>query len=211
MIGLENDEPTWQSGDVAVLRYVTRGGVPGMSWPTLVARDEGDLLALFVPRGTLHKRWDSSRRLVDIPWRYDTLRLMFSGASHSIWLFWDEGEFIGWYVNLEEPFRRTPIGFDTNDHQLDVVVTPDLSWELKDSDVLDAWTERGIYSREFAAAVREEAQHVIAIIERGGSPFCDGWESWKPDPPWTPPTHRDHWDMVPAALWERRDWAYLVK
>lgn len=200
----------WLPGDTVALRYIRRSGEPGMSWPTLVVRDD-DLVALFVPRGTLHKRWDSSRQLVDVPWRHDMLRLMFPGAHHSIWLFWDDRLFTGWYVNLEEPFRRTPIGFDTNDHQLDVVVAPDLSWQLKDADVLDSWTDRGIYSREFAAAVHEEAQRVIEIIERRGSPFCDGWESWEPDASWATPRHRDDWESVPAALWDRRDWAYLMR
>src|SRR5437867_1553548 len=100
----------WRSGDVVALRYITRAGAPGMSWPMRVVRDTDDLVALFVPQGTLHKRWDAARRLVDVAWRHDTLRLMFPGAHHSVWLFWDRPAFTGWYVNLEEPFRRTAIG-----------------------------------------------------------------------------------------------------
>ena len=34
------------------------------------------------------------------------------------------GRFSGYYVNFEEPYRRTGIGFDTNDHTLDILVTP---------------------------------------------------------------------------------------
>lgn len=37
------------------------------------------------------------------------------------------------YVNIEEPWQRTPIGFDSRDHLLDIVVTVDLStWHWKD-------------------------------------------------------------------------------
>jgi hypothetical protein len=33
--------------------------------------------------------------------------------------------FGAWYVNLQEPFRRSRLGFDTQDLELDVVVSPD--------------------------------------------------------------------------------------
>ncbi|MCA9856986.1 MAG: DUF402 domain-containing protein, partial [Dehalococcoidia bacterium] len=131
-------EARWQPGDEVVLRYITRQERPGMSWPARVVEDRDDLLALFIPNGAVTKQWrgvrDSmgqpvTRELVDIPWRRDTLRLMYPGEDYSIWLSWrdEDGErvFHGYYINVEEPFRRTPIGVDTNDHTLDVVVQPD--------------------------------------------------------------------------------------
>ena len=44
-------------------------------------------------------------------------------------------EFLGWYVNLEEPFRRTPLGFDVRDLQLDILVDPERKWRWKDSEL----------------------------------------------------------------------------
>jgi hypothetical protein len=40
--------------------------------------------------------------------------------AHAIWIFWDgpEREFRGWYVNLQEPLRRTAVGYDTQDLEL---------------------------------------------------------------------------------------------
>ncbi len=54
------------------------------------------------------------RQLVEREWRRDMLRLMFPGEAHSVWCFWegDDRHFTSYYVNLEEPFRRTAIGVD---------------------------------------------------------------------------------------------------
>jgi predicted RNA-binding protein associated with RNAse of E/G family len=134
---------------------------------------------------------------------------MFPGRAHSVWLTWrPDGEFVGFYVNLEEPFRRTPIGFDTNDHTLDIVVTPDLQWSWKDELLLEEQASRGEYSAGLVEAIRGEAALVIATIESRGSPFTDGWEDWRPDSTWPTPRLADTWNTEPAALWERRAWAY---
>lgn len=50
------------------------------------------------------------------------------GAHHSIRVFWEHEDgqrrHTTYYANMEEPYRRTGIGFDTNDHMLDIVVVP---------------------------------------------------------------------------------------
>lgn len=52
-----------------------------------------------------------------------TLMVSRPGEAHSIWLFWTpNGTFDGWYVNLEEPRRRTRDGVLTRDQFLDLVV-----------------------------------------------------------------------------------------
>jgi hypothetical protein len=205
----------FEPGTSVALRYITRDGAPGMSWPYRVIQDSDELVALFIPRGANVKGWSGSgpdRRLEDIRWRSETLRLMFPGAQHSIWLFWghysDDRAFSGYYVNMEEPFRRTAIGFDTNDHMLDITVAPDLGWRWKDEDHLAERVVSGIYSEEFARSVREEGERVIEKIEGRASPFCDGWEAFTPDPSWPLPELPAGWDTVPAMLWERRLWAY---
>lgn len=151
-------------GDEVVLRYITRiDAVPGMTWPCRVVRDDEELLVLYVPRETIGMTWrrlpGAARELVETPWRRDMLRLMFPGLPYSVWLFW-EGEdraFTGYYVNFEEPFRRTPIGFDTNDHALDIVVAPDFRWMWKDRDEFEALVADGEHSGPFGESVREAA------------------------------------------------------
>jgi predicted RNA-binding protein associated with RNAse of E/G family len=208
-------ERRWCPGELVVLRYLTmHESLPGMSWPCRVVEDRNDLVALYVPAGTVFKAWGTlagTRRLVDTRWRRDMLRLMFPGRGYSIWLTWEPGagrRFSGYYVNMEEPFRRTSIGFDTNDHMLDVVVTPDLTWAWKDEEVMADRVRRGVYSPAFAAAVRAEAEQVIAVIEANGPPFCDGWDRWTPDPRWAIPELPANWDTAPVVPWERSAWAY---
>lgn len=204
----------WKPGDEVVLRYITRvDGVPGMTWPARVVRDD-DLLALYVPRGTTVMSWQQSpgepRRLVEREWRRDMLRLMVPGQAHSVWCFWegDGREFARYYVNMEEPFRRTAIGVDTNDHALDIVVEPDFSWSWKDLDEFEQLVSTGAYSAEFGEAVRAEASRVIEEIESRRGPFAAGWDRWQPPVEWTIPRLHPRWRDEPPALWDLRQWAY---
>lgn len=209
-------EQRFQPGESVVLRYITRlDGVPGMTWPFRVVRDDAEFLVLYLPKGATGMTWErlpgGGRRLVETAWRRDMLRLMFPGRPYSIWLFWegDEHRFQAYYVNFEEPFRRTPIGFDTNDHALDIVVQPDLSWAWKDLDEFEGLIASGEYSPEFGDSVRSAAAGVIETIEARGAPFGDGWDAWRPPPGWERPVLHPSWRDEPATLWERRAWAYL--
>jgi hypothetical protein len=215
----ETSDNHWKPGETIALRYITRDNLPGMAWPATVVQDNHDLTAIFIPAGATYKRWrvppaasGAARQLEDALWRRDTLRLMYPGRQHSIWLSWTgEGNVRGlhsYYINMEEPFRRSSIGLDTNDHTLDVVVRPDLTWEWKDEQEFATRTERGVFGSEFASSVRAEGEAVIARLEARKPPFCDGWEGWAPDPLWETPELPDGWDTVAATLWERRVWAY---
>ena len=55
--------------------------------------------------------------------------LAVPGESHAVWIMWERGhtKLRCWYINLETPLLRTPIGFDTMDHELDIVISPDRS------------------------------------------------------------------------------------
>ena len=190
-------------------------GQPGTAWPLVVVEDRDDLVALHLPRGTrftkIRRSGGSYERVWDT-WGRAVLRLMFPGCGYSIWLFWDdEGPrrtFRGYYVNMEEPFRRTSIGFDTNDHQLDIVVSPDFAWQWKDEDVFEEFVRVGNYSQAFALHVREEAARAIELIEARRSPFCDGWEQWRAEPSWSMPELPPGWAEVPPEPWDRAGWAY---
>ena len=212
----ETAPPTWAPGEPVVLRYITRDDRPGMSWPCTVVSDSPEFVALYIPRGVTYKAWANSpeqgRHLADARWRKDVLRLMYPGRGYSVWVQWDDSDerrFTGYYVNFEEPFRRTPIGFDTNDHTLDITVAKDFAWAWKDRAEFEDRVVQGIYSEAFAAALRGEAETVIAGIRPGASPFADGWDTWSPEPTWAPPSLPPHWNEVPVAPWDLRRWAYL--
>ena len=70
--------------------------------------------------------------------------------GHSVLLLWTAGfgELLLWYVNLEEPLKRTAIGFDYLDQLLDIEIAVDLSsWKWKDEDELEAAVVRGVMTR----------------------------------------------------------------
>ena len=89
-------------------------------------------------------------------------------------MFWRDGAFEHWYVNFEQPLRRSPVGFDTFDEKLDLIVQPDGRYVWKDEDELEQAAALGLVD---AAAVRAEAARVLEEW-----PFPTGWEDWRPDP-----------------------------
>ena len=192
-----------------VVRY-RRGQI---SWvrPVTVVVDENARNVLFICAGTPTKepvqldgspiprsmpyeeRFKLALRLGDGNWgTHQTLLITPPGRAHSIWLFWTETwDFLGWYVNLQEPQVRTPVGFDTVDQVLDIWVEPDLSWSWKDEDELEAAVRLGRFTPGEAAAIRAEGERVIASW-----PFPTGCEDWRPDPSWPIPRLPDGWDRV---------------
>jgi predicted RNA-binding protein associated with RNAse of E/G family len=110
-------------------------------------------------------------------------------AAHAIGHFWNatSDEFAGYYINLQAPLRRTPIGYDSFDHVLDVVVEPDGSWRWKDEDEFEEAIQLGLFSPTEAAEIRAEGERVIARLARL---LPTGWENWRPDPRWSVSTLR---------------------
>lgn len=213
-----------QTGEVVALRYVTTDERIEMAWPCRVIQDTNELLALFIAAGSKYKagpKRTAAQKLAgprqptppdEYVWRNDTLRLMFPGARHSVSLFWNTTStmrrFLRYFVNLEEPFRRTAAGFDTQDHTLDVVVTPELHWSWRDEAEFESHTAFGFYTPELATEVRAEGQRTIDAIAAGNHPCLRGWTEWHPDSTWTVPAIPQNWSTTPATLWDLRHWAY---
>lgn len=134
--------------------------------------------------------------LVDDAWKRNrVLRLTPLGAAYSVDHYWrDEGgEFLGYQINFQEPLRRTPLGFDTFDQELDIVVTPDGSWRWKDVDSFERGVRKGVISEDDGKAVRELA---CAVALRISDLTPTGWETWKPNPEWLLPELLDGWDAL---------------
>jgi hypothetical protein len=201
----------WHPGDLILLRNVHRGRV----WSAMtvrVVRDAPDLVALYwtigYPRKAAASARDRFREIwltnadfspVDAFWdSTEVLCLAKPGAAHACWLVrWAEsGELRGWYVNLQAPLTRTRLGFDTMDHDLDLIIRADSSWLWKDEAELAEDVEHGIFSKEEAIAIRREGEAVLQTALSGGSPFTDGWEKWCPDPGWEVPAIPENWDAL---------------
>lgn len=196
------------------------GGKVWAARPHRVVRDEGDFAVLWFPRGT---RWKApttppgrpreenrGERLAtcalsgewvfrDAVWDVDTLVLLRHGRWHAVWVSWlPSGEHWGWYVNLQRPFRRTEIGFETMDLVLDVIIDPDRSWRWKDEDELETWVRRGVVEPELAERIRAEGLEVVGRAERDEPPFSEPWPEWRPDPAWELPELPEGWNAVSA-------------
>jgi Protein of unknown function (DUF402) len=206
---------TWPPGTTAVLQEVWNGRV-WAARPVRVVRDEGDFVALWFPKGT---RWKApttpptrprertrGERLAttialgdwvfaDAEWEVSTLMLLREGEWHALWISWlDDGEQWGWYVNLQRPFRRTPLGFETMDLMLDVTIELDRSWRWKDEDELEVFVERGVFDEALAGRLREEGLEVARRAERNEGPFAEDWSEWRPAASMPPPELPPGWD-----------------
>jgi len=114
---------------------------------------------------------------------------MLSAAEpYSTWVFWEgeERSLDSWYINLQEPFRRTPDGIDSQDLELDFVVAPDGSWQKKDDDLLDVWVEKGRWTADEVARIREIGARVETELRAGRRWWDERWASWEPPKRWEP-------------------------
>jgi len=104
------------------------------------------------------------------------------GASYSVIVFLPPDDVERWYINLEQPFVRTPIDLDTRDNHLDLVFPGDLSaHRWKDEDELAKAVAFGSVSAAEAAAFRAEGERVIELVQRGDHPAIDDrWCGWTP-------------------------------
>jgi len=211
---------TWSPGETVLLQETWRDRV-WAARPMKVARDEGDFVALWFPKGT---RWKApttpagrlraetrGERLatclaqdewafVDASWDVDTLCLLRAGDWHAVWVSWlAPGEQWGWYVNLQEPFRRTTCGFATMDLALDVIIDVDGSWRWKDVDELESYVTHGVVDPGLAERLRVEGLSVVDRHRNGEWPFSDGWAAWTPDPSWSLPELPEGWDRLCRA------------
>jgi len=123
------------------------------------------------------------------------LILMPAGRAHSVWWLFDRAAFSGWYVNLEARSRYWRSGgsagwhgVDVVDHELDVVVAPDRSWQWKDEDDLAAVTGLdGYWDGQGSAEIRAEGRRVLADVEAARFPFDGSWCDFRPEPSWPSP------------------------
>ena len=203
-----NTSGKWEAGETILTRGVWRHKL-WFAMPVKVVQDTDDLIALYwrantpnkIPgKRTTYKELLANEQitLLDGKWvMTDVLMLCRPNSAHGILVMWETGQvkFNGWYVNLQEPLCRTPLGFDTMDQLLDIVVTPDLSnWHWKDEDEFSDAVEHGVYSSAQAKAIREEGEHVVRTMQEEGSLFLQGWERWTPPKDWNIPEMPAKWD-----------------
>jgi hypothetical protein len=204
----------WEPGTQIMWRFGSPGR--DWVQPMTVVRDDEQWLVAWLAMGTpvVRKEWPDGRDVRaevrdaraagrDLPdpsalrqarvagtWQgTHVLRVVPEGAPWSVWHFFDglTAEFTGWYVNFELPHAREPLATRTIDLALDLWITPDRTVRRKDEDELALAVEHGRLTQHDADRILGACLEVEAIVAAWGSPFCDGWETFRPDPAWPLP------------------------
>ena len=188
---------------IALVRWFV-GDRLGVVLPMYLLRDD-EVIELFIPAGTAIKgllaadgspiprntpyteRHAMPQVLGDRQWHTNDMMLIARpGEPYSVWLLWDAitGEFRHWYINLQDPMTRTPQGWDTSDHVLDIVIRPDHSWTWKDARELADSVTVGRYTLDEAARIRETGERLLReLVVPWAWPLDAGYERRRPGLP----------------------------
>ncbi len=196
----------WAAGDVIVRREVWRNR-PWMAMQAVVVEDDLSALVLYVPTGspfafeegpwpTADGRhpWDGIRS----SWAgHGALMLHFEGEPYAIWHFWSgqDRQFVGWYLNLQDPYRRTERGIDTLDHEIDIVVGPDGEFEVKDEDAFADCIEYGRFDHDVADRIRDTSAALTDRLRHEGIWWDKKWVTWSPPDDSSPPALPSDWSQ----------------
>jgi hypothetical protein len=171
-----------------------------MASTVIVVADRPDLLGTYLPEGSPFV-FAAGHPLGTHPWEgraawhgHGVLMLQRPGESYAVWHFWDapERDFAGWYLNIQEPFRRTTLGFDTKDLELDIWAPTEGGWVLKDDELLDVRVDEGQFTPAEAARIRGIGNEIGGMLDRNER-WWDDWTPWKPDAHWVPRAPPANW------------------
>ena len=188
-----------------VLRQLFGGRIWGAS-PALAVEERPERLVLWLPPGVVTKRaagdlftgWRLEDRVVSRT--NGILRVKEPDEDYAILHFWhDDGSFAGWYVNLESPFAATALGWDYEDHLLDVWLEAGGEARWLDEDELARAVELELMTDAQARAARAAGERALARLLAAEAPARTGWEDWRPDAAWRLPNLPRGWDASPRS------------
>lgn len=159
--------------------------------PVHVIEDRPDRLVTFITPGATFEFPDGDWPTPDgrHPWYgrgewngHGCLMVHRPRDHFAVWHFWDgpDRDFSCWYLNLQTELVRTPIGYDTQDLELDIIVKPDGTHEVKDAEVLDDRVAEGRYSAELVSWIRRYGDQLVERLEREGIWWDRSWAEWTP-------------------------------
>jgi hypothetical protein len=170
--------------------------VPGSGRATRAGQGAGPNARL-VPNAD----WDGTHHVAE--WEGTTVvRVHRRGEPWSIWRWHDGTDWTeDWYGNIEAPWHRTPLGFDMQDYDLDVVGRGrpgSENWQVafKDEDEL-AWTrDIGQISQADVDRVTGIGRELFDVFRTGGGVIGEDWDRWLPREDWAPVPLPDGWEHV---------------
>jgi hypothetical protein len=110
------------------------------------------------------------------------------------WLESDRTWSSTFYVNLEQPWARTPTGYDSHDWILDLVVRlSPFQAEVKDVDELEWSIGAGVISVATAGEIRAAGREALRSAGAHEWPSMVDWNQWLPDDDWPVPELAPRW------------------
>jgi len=190
----------WKPGQVITVREIWKNKIYS-AMPVRVVDDAGYWSALYLPPRTPylwpHMRDGETIRIPQDDWvldggpwtTSDVLFLVQPGSGYTLTGFWDDAyNFHSWKINLEEPMRRTSVGFDFMDQLLDIIVSADRStWHWKDEGEVRQAQALGIFTAEQVSELYQIGKRAVQAMQTKKPPFDRDWENWEPDPAWRVP------------------------
>jgi hypothetical protein len=200
----------WHSGEVIVWREVLNDGRPWAAHTVYVVEDTDKHLVTYIPTGTPFGFAAGEFPTPDgkHPWQgragwtgHGRLAIQRPDDDCAVFVFWHGAErsVKSWYINLQEAFRRTPIGFDTQDLELDLVVELNGTFEFKDADVMAERIAEGRFDADQVAAIEKIGDGLADRLRDGQMWWDSAWAGWIPDPSWTPVALPAGWVDVPTV------------
>ena len=197
----------FEPGESVALREIWNGRV-WSARAAIVVEDREDQTSFFVPAEAMRMAPVRDGALLRIPEDRFELAPRTSGDAPALSFGWPDrwygtllffhpdGRPRNWYVNLQEPLRRTDVGFDYLDLKLDVIVELDGSVRWKDEDELAEAIALGLIPVEDEARLRAEGERAVRRIVDREPPFDRDWTTWRPDPAWPAPALPEDWDRL---------------
>jgi hypothetical protein len=209
----------WKPGDHIAMRGIYNDRVSYVQ-SAVVVHDHDDEVALAIlpgaeccaPEGYINGkhgpagRWDRWNAYLKGNWSlqrfiWHTNRLLILLQPEQYYAscyFWqaEKNQFLCYYINFQLPFRRTRIGFDSFDLELDLIVEPTYDWRWKDLDDYQRGIECGILRQEWIQGIEDAKQEVFARLEKRQYPYDGSWLNWLPDPNWSPSKLPESWEQI---------------
>jgi len=205
----------WNSGASVVIRGIFNGYICHAQ-SVIVVKDTPQETALALLPGAecvdlegylsgkqnSKRRWDFKDKPFELErytWHTNRLLLLIEPQNYySTIYFWrdESDEFLCYYINFQLPCRRSSVGFDTLDLELDMVINPDFSWEIKDHDDYQKGLEQGTILHEWTTSIETSKNEVLEKIALKQYPLDNSWLHWQPEQSWVAPKLPIDWDKV---------------
>lgn len=205
----------WNPGDAVVIRGIFNGHLCHAQ-SVIVVKDAPEEIALTLLPGSecidlegylkgkqnSKRRWDfkdEPYKLEKYIWHTNRLLLLIEPKKYYATIyFWknDNNKFLCYYINFQSPFQRSHCGFDTLDLELDIIINPDHSWEIKDSDDYQKGLERGTILPEWTQEIEVAKAEVLDKLTNKQYPFDNSWLNWRPDSAWSAQKLPKAWDKI---------------